>query len=674
MNKIDLHVHTVPTIRDASFVFSLHKLEEYVAQAGLHAVAITNHDVFDAQQFRQIEAALDVVVLPGIEVSLDCGHVLVIGDRTGFDDFEAKTDRVKATITTLDDSISIDDLEEIFGDLADYLVIPHCQKDPAVKGDKLDRISSYASAGEVDSAKKFIRAIKDDKSPTPVLFSDARICEELNELPTRQTFIDCGELTLSAIKSCLRDKRKVALSQTDGNKLFQVFNDGQQLSTGLNVLLGERSSGKTYTLNRIHDLNDNVKYIRQFSLVQKDEEANEREFNSQLQRNQSQFVEGYLSDFKSVLDDVMSVDLRANTRAVESYVASLLRSAEEADRRDAFSRMVLFDESEFSISEDVVLDDLFNSVRQVVENVEYREIIDKHIDRDSLKRLACELIVLLWEKAFEKRKKKLVNGLVRDIKQSLKIRTSAVQVDDVDLYRVCIEQKKVDRFSEIVKRLQTAATIAEESIQAFKMVARKRAFAGAMEVKKVSRVKAKFADAFRHYGEPYLYLQELQNNELLTRSELYKLFTNVSYSILNSDGFEVSGGERSEFRLLQEINEAQNYDILLIDEPESSFDNIFLKSDVNQVIREISLSMPVVVVTHNSTVGASIGADYLLYASKEVVGGEVVYKLYSGYPTDRKLASTGGDTASCHETMLNSLEAGSGAYEDRRRVYEAIRD
>jgi ABC-type phosphate transport system ATPase subunit len=44
---------------------------------------------------------------------------------------------------------------------------------------------------------------------------------------------------------------------------------------------------------------------------------------------------------------------------------------------------------------------------------------------------------------------------------------------------------------------------------------------------------------------------------------------------LNRDGFEVSGGERSEFRLLQEIMVAQNYDVLLIDEPESSFDNFF---------------------------------------------------------------------------------------------------
>ena len=148
----------------------------------------------------------------------------------------------------------------------------------------------------------------------------------------------------------------------------------------------------------------------------------------------------------------------------------------------------------------------------------------------------------------------------------------------------------------------------------------------------------------------------------------------ISYRILNRDGYPVSGGERSEFRLLQEIKDAQHYDILLIDEPESSFDNLFLKSDVNEIIKRISESMPVVVVTHNNTVGASAAADYRLYASKEKEGERVVYRLYSGYPTDRQLASVDGKTVSNYTITLNSLEAGTDAYNERRSGYEAIED
>lgn len=674
MKKIDLHIHTVPTISDRSFSFNLNKLQRYVSEAGLDGIAITNHNVFDGIQFRTINEAIDTTVFPGIEVNLEGGHVLIISDLADLDNFEAKAEMVSQKITQIGDRISVDELEEIFPNLNDYLVIPHYDKNPSIRGETLDRIASYISAGEVDSAKKFIRAIKDEVKLTPVLFSDIRICDELAKLPTRQTFVDCGEVTLGAIKVCLQDKGKVALSETDGNRLFQVFEDGQKLSTGLNVILGERSTGKTYTLNRINESSENVKYIRQFSLVQQDEDAYEREFNNEVKRKRSQFIEEYLSGFKVVLNDVMNVDLRANERAVERYVSSLLKSAEEADRRDAFSKTALFDETEFPTSEDGVLKDLIGSVRQLIENIEYREIIDKHLDINSLKRLACELIELLWSKTFNNKKKKLVNSLIRDIRESLKMRTSAVQVDDVDLYRVSMDSRKVDRFTEIVKYLQRESVISEENIQGFRVVARKGAFAGTGEIKDASGVKTAFRESFKQYDNPYNYLQALMENESLTPSELYKLFAKISYRILNRDGYEVSGGERSEFRLLQEIKDAQNHDILLIDEPESSFDNMFLNSDVNQIIREISESMPVVVVTHNSTVGASIGADYLLFASKKIENGNVIYRLFSGFPTDRRLSSIDGETISNHEIMLNSLEAGYDTYDDRRQGYEAIRD
>jgi hypothetical protein len=509
---------------------------------------------------------------------------------------------------------------------------------------------------------------------TPVLFSDVRISDNLVVLPSRQTFIDCGDLTLEVIKSCLRDKTKVALSEKDGNKLWQIFQDGQKLSTGLNILLGERSTGKTYTLNKICDVLGNVKYVKQFSLVQQDEGAYEREFKDNVQRERSVFVDKYLSGLKNVLDSVISIDLDTNDRQVEQYLATLLKSAEDADRRDTFSKAALFDEVEFTIGQTKTLNDLIRSVRQVIENIEYKEIIEKHLEPKLLKGLVCELIELLWNKVLEDRKKQFVNGLVKEVKQYLKRHTSAVQVEDVDLYKVSMDKKRVERFSEIVNFLKREAVVFEEGIQGFRIEAKKVPFTGATQIKDTCHINTSFKDAFKEYEDPYRYLQALRSNESLTRSELYKLFVKISYKILNKDGFEVSGGERSEFRLLHEIMDAQNYDVLLIDEPESSFDNLFLKSDVNQILRKISESMPVVVVTHNNTVGASVCADYLLYARKEKEDGKVVYRIYSGYPTDKKLFSVDGKSISSHEIVMNSLEAGIDAYDNRRIGYEAIKN
>lgn len=671
MKKIDLHIHTVSTFSDRPFTFSLDAFKRYVTDAKLDAVAVTNHDVFDGTQFRQIQEELTATVFPGIEINVGSGHLLIIARPSDLEDFVSKTRLVSQRITKVGDSMSVEELIKIFGNLQNYLLIPHYDKGPPIAGETLEKLRPYISAGEVDSAKKFVRNVKDPSKLTPVLFSDSRMRVDMTTLPTRQTFVDCGTLTLEALKSCLLDKAKVVLSERDGNRLWRVFDNGQMLSTGLNVVLGTRSTGKTHTLNQISKTIKSVKYIQQFSLVQQDEAG---EFKNSVERRRSAFVDQYLAGLKRVLDDVMKVDLAARDRAATAYLDTLLRSADEADRQDAFSKAALFDEVEFPIENAETLHALIGSVRQLIENVEYRPIIERHVDVAALKRLALDLIGVLRSKVLDGQKKQVVNELVKEIKLGLAFRTSAVQVQDTDLYAMAMDIRRVARFSEIIGCLKKDVVIFQETLQGFKIEARKHSYVGAGEIKAASGTKLAFAEAFRKYDNAHNYLRELMKNEDLPTGDLYKLFVKISYRVLNKDGHEVSGGERSEFRLLHEIADAQNYDLLLIDEPESSFDNLFLKSEVNQIIKAISETMPVVVVTHNNTVGASVGADYLLYTTKEFEDGIPRYRIYSGYPTDKKLGSVDGDVINSHETLLNSLEAGADTYETRRQGYEAIKD
>jgi hypothetical protein len=673
LKKLDMHLHTIPTFSDSPFEFSMVKMREYVKAANLDAIAITNHNLFDLKQFEAILENLDICVFPGIEVNLESGHILIIANSDDPYAFRAKCDLVTAKISKHEDYLTVNELKTFFGNLHDYLVIPHYEKNPSLRADVFANLEGYFTAGEVDSPKKFVRAIKDKSKITPVLFSDLRISIDMANYSTRQTFVDCGDLSLTALKACFCDKGKVALSETEGNRLFQIFDNGQKLSTGLNVLLGERSSGKSHTLNAIYAANSNsTKYIEQFSLVQTDEAVYEKKFNDDIAKRRSLFAEEYLGPFKTVLNDILYVDLDQLDKSVGKYVESLLQSADEVEKKDAFSKMALFDETLFKTSDDPVLNNLIGSVRQLIENIEYRPIIEKYLEIESLKKLACELIEIHWVKNYERKKKKLVNELVQDIKDRLKLRTSATQVEDVDLYSMHMATKRVGRFIEITSLIQKETVISEENVQGFKIVATKASFEKAGDIKSVCAQRASFTDAFKKYGQPYRYLQALKENSTLIPSEFYKYFVKIEYEILNRDGCRVSGGERSEFRLLQEIKDAQKYDMLLIDEPESSFDNMFLNMAVNQMIKEISETMPVVVVTHNNTVGATIKPDYLLYACKERCEHGIFYKLYSGYPTDKELLSCDGKRKRNLDITLNSLEAGNTAYSERRKMYESI--
>ena len=50
--------------------FSIDKLVHYVNETRLDAIAVTNHNVFDAYQYRVIRDTLSVPVFPGIEINL----------------------------------------------------------------------------------------------------------------------------------------------------------------------------------------------------------------------------------------------------------------------------------------------------------------------------------------------------------------------------------------------------------------------------------------------------------------------------------------------------------------------------------------------------------------------------------------------------------------------------
>ncbi len=181
-------------------------------------------------------------------------------------------------------------------------------------------------------------------------------------------------------------------------------------------------------------------------------------------------------------------------------------------------------------------------------------------------------------------------------------------------------------------------------------------------------------NAYNNYDNAYTFLQSLKGMEL-EPTEYYKYFVDIEYKTLNKHDYPVSGGERSEFNLLHEISDALKQDLLLLDEPESSFDNIFLKSEVNELIKDIAKEIPVIVVTHNSTVGASIKPDYILYTEKKLETGNVRYRVYSGYPSSKELTSPEGDSIVNFDAMLNCLEAGIDAYTDRRiKSYEILKN
>ncbi len=670
MKKIDLHIHTVQSISDRIFTFDLESLKEYIDKLEIDCIAITNHNLFDKTQFEQICTELSIKVFPGIEIDLEGGHLLLISENENLDDFALKCKRIQDLIPTKDDSIDYDQLIGTFPELNNYLLIPHYDKKPNIKQDTLTKLGDNIFAGEVTSLRKFKACVKEDDKLTPVIFSDCRFVENMTSYPTRQTFVDIEECTLNAIKGCLFDKTKVSLSKEEGNDFFQATDNGIMLSTGLNVIVGGRSSGKTYTLDKICENFDNVKYLKQFSLLQNDKEN----FKKLVTTRHSLITENYLKEFKDVVFDVNEIDLKANEISIEKYLSSLKKYASESDNLDTFSKCKLYNETKFTVDNLENIKKLISATETLIETNEYKTIVNNHITDESLKSLIVDLINKHNELHEKNLKKEWTNNLIDTIKDSLRFRSTTTSVEEVDFSNIQLEKIKVQKFTQLVKKIQTEKIIDSKEIRGFKVLAKTKKYTGAGQLKSKSKTKLGFTEAFNNYENPYKFLISLQNVGI-EETEFYKYFVDIDYRTLNKHGYEVSGGERSEFNLLHEISDALKHDLLLIDEPESSFDNIFLKNEVNELIKEISKEIPVIVVTHNSTIGASISPNHLVFTQKLVDSGNVDYKVYFGHPTSKTLKNVDGETIKNLDVLLNCLEAGEEAYNQRKTMnYEILTD
>ena len=680
MIKIDFHIHTIPIHdKNEKFIFSLQKLKEYVSIRKINAIAITNHNLFDYANYISIKNSLDITVYPGIEVDLENGHMLVITDSSNLVSFKTATSIVQSE-TVGGNSLSVNRFLTLFSDKSKYLFIPHYYKRPSISLSVIEKFGKDIFAGEVDNQNKFVRLYKEENDLTPVLFSDCRL-EDDSELPMRATFLDTNLTDLSSIKETLRDKEKVFINKNKAKEMFAILDDGTEASTGLNIIVGKRSSGKTYTLDKIFNafnnpaLGKSVKYIRQFELIERDsDDREESRFSKILADKSSLYGQEYLQEFKTIVDYVQTISIDKDESNADSYITSLLEFAANSEKHDSFAKVPLFSDQLFSSVSLSEVEGLISATRKLLESENYKTLIEKHIPKDKLVLLLSELISEYCKRALLARCYEKANEIIGIVKQSLAIKSNQNAVSNLDIIKLAKDKYEVNKFINLVEEIKIEKEIKKTIIGKFTVSAKRISISSASNLQKVFKTNGTVSDCYRYYNNPYVYLLELKKSRIILDDQLYRGFVDIKYSVLNESGLPVSGGERAEYNLEEKISDADEYEMLLIDEPESSFDNIFLETSINTKIKELSKKIPVFVSTHNNVVGASIKADYVIFTEKEIINSVAVFRVYTGEISGKLLKTVDGLEKKNFEVQLDCLEGGDDAYQDRGITYENIKN
>ena len=435
MKKIDFHIHPVPVATGESFVFSLETMKKYVSSTKLDAIAITNHNFFDETNYNLIKSAVEIIVFPGIELDVEKTHILVISPVEELDTFKAECKNVNDYMKLNEFNLSYDKYVELFPNRSKYLIIPHYKKGPHITSDLLTKFGNNKKVGEVSSAKKWFSCAKSPESLVPVLFSDIRIKEDLEKFPSTLTYISCDELTIPKIKSTLSDKTKVKISKEGVDEEFQILSDGTTASTGLNIIMGLKSSGKTYTLESIlASFNKEcVKYVEQFSIVKR---AEDKEFKKLIENDNNDIQERNLCLLKPLVDKIALIDILSDMSELETYIQTLTDFAEKSENKDEFSDSSLFTAEKYEVTNSNELEEIIASIQKLMDSVKYRTIIDTRLGINNLGILLKDLTELICKEKNEAIIINATNNLIETIKTVLDENSALSMISEINFNQI----------------------------------------------------------------------------------------------------------------------------------------------------------------------------------------------------------------------------------------------
>lgn len=657
MKRIDLHVHTLPSPLDGDFTFDPDVLKRHVENNGLSAIAVTNHDFFDVGNYKDVCKAVpdDVYVLPGIEVGVKGFHVLVIANPTHVDQFSQTCSDI-SPVQQGADGMSLEEFKGHFGD-GSYIVIPHYKKRPFIPAEDLLALGDIVTALEVTSEKKWEYEHSRVNKPV-VMFSDYRCAADAKPSWGKYTYVTIGEITFDALRLAFNDVTKFAITERDDHMELEP---GLYASMGLNVVIGGRSSGKTFFLDRIYDScdPDDVIYVRQFGIVK---DAEETAFKERLGNEEAAIKGDYYEPMTAVSTAAEELPSREKViKSIKDYLTGLTEYADTSARDDEFSKCPIYSEGRLAIENTSAEKRVVEALLTLLDENPLSQEIDEVIGRDSLIRLLGIAVARYKVKALKCKRIDMANDIAKTVREGLTVESRRPACPESPMLEAAKRLAFIKRLARLRSLTKGEATISDKAIGKFRRITKRVPYKDARALKSAIGSTSNMPGILQAGDEEFV-------ESILAASgvsDISHAFFDMSVVLENERGEEVSGGQRAEYLFFRALDRAGSHDIVLIDEPESSFDNPFLNELIASSLKRISSKATVFIATHNNVLGVSIKPDGIVYTDVD----KGVHRVYTCDSSDEMMISSDGRSVKRSEILLKLMEAGNDAYEGRRPYY-----
>ncbi len=679
VKKLDFHIHTISSGKDSKFSYSSDWMKRYVEEAELDAIAITNHDLFDLENFEQVKKDLpDTAVFPGMELSLEEGHVNIVfseDEVSSLIDFSAWLERnsygEKAKISTEDFCRQMVDWEK-------GIYIFELGKSNSLKVP--EKLSGVTFVGGVSSQLRFQSFYKKEEL-TPVLFSDAHASEDETEekrknikfLKNKNTFIQVDNCTFSEIKNCISNRNKVAINKESLNNVVNV--EDHRVSTGLNLIVGKRGTGKTEFLKKVkeqYDLED-IYEISQFETSKSDEYI-KKQGNDQGQVAFENWKQHYSTQL-SAIQDYLKSEEDNHQNEIDNFLNSVKGFAKYSTESESKQKYKLLKQSGFEDISTQSLEKYLKDLGNLIDSHDLWQLLrDSDNKREVFIETYNELRNLFILKQKQNKLQKESNAIQNSIKRILEVKTGLSPVIDCEFSKIIQKEQTEKAIEKFLEKIVHEQQLDKKNIHGYQVIVKLSPFENANQFKNAIGTKdAVKDDLIKPYtNKNYIgFLKNLKKKTFFKIANLADYLLHLDVKLLDSDGTPASGGQAVGFALMLRLEDARMKPIVLIDEPEASLDNAYIREELIKAIRSLASQSTVFVVTHNSTLGALLEPDYLVVTSKNQ---QKEYKVLTGEFSSCLISEASGHSENSYSKFVEAMESGIAAYNKKGVIYESLRN
>lgn len=710
--KIDIHTHTrkcktgdAPTREIAPVDFC-----EKVQSTEVGIIAITNHNVFDLEQFNEIENVMseDVQVWPGVELDvMDAGvrgHLIVIVSPASAEAFSEVMVEITKDSNPDNFTLTIEQVLENFEGMKPLYVAHYKHKLPNVSEEALEKlISGTENSNRVikEVSNSISAGIYISHGSASIYGSDVRDWstyeEQARNLPDLRLPVESFEHFCLLLEkdpttiNTILDKKiaeDLVLTPFEDATLIELkaFND-------INVIFGPKGTGKSCILKAIanHYCDAGIDAMVYESASDRLDELFDikgRDLTLNLNSHGINYCKDEIAALRNASETgitslskyVVYFRIKSTNKNAKKIRIKDIEPEEESSAKRQFSE---FNEGARKTSEFLS----FLNEHPAVAN----ELNEKEIEEISLivSNLLERFLSREWGGYSDWKASCLLNSAITKFRSEVERKTGSPAKPTTTGFReYALNRARIEGCAaEIVKSIDTTIQIDEEPVGSLgpdkgELELRTEFIFqnGSITDGALNKLKAvnkepqkKFARAVReilkhvYEDDLFQYVAALNAIEDVEKIEtVYELLLFRRYFSLDEKRYAPSSGEASMVMLQKELETER--EVYLLDEPERSLGNEYINDVIVPLIKERARAGKKVFI---STHDANIAVRTLPYSSVYRCHGSDGYATYIGNPFSNNLVNSNNeeDMLDWKKVSMRTLEGGEQAFGERGKIY-----